>query len=164
MTKTLQILTCALALLAAIPAAGFTQPAGATASARAADPARGTAAAHALGDENPALTAKRLLVATGVSEREPVGAASAFRIGESTHLYVFVELSNPDSVETEVTVAWFDGAGEQLGRSFVLPVGPHARFRTWARVAAPRKSGSFSVVVGDGLGNELGRADFTMTE
>jgi hypothetical protein len=163
MTKTMQILTCALALFA-MPAAGFTQPHGAVAAARDAAPAAAADDAIELGDVGPTISAKRLLVATDVSEREPVGAADAFSIADTTHLYVFVEIGNPDAVETEVIVSWVDGATGEAGRPYVLRIGPHARFRTWARAAAPRKPGSFAVVLSDDGGNEIARTDFAMTE
>jgi len=108
------------------------------------------------------LAVKRLLVAAGVEDREPVGAADAFTTGALTRLLAFIELDNPEKLETEVSVAWLDtDSGRERG-AYTLRVGPHARFRTWAHAAAPKTPGSWALLLRDADGHELARTPFTM--
>jgi hypothetical protein len=152
MNRTPFVFACALALVT-VPAA----------TSRANDPAGSQTTAAALGDVASTITVTRLIVATGVSEREPVGAAGEFATTATSHLYAFVEVENPTAEATDIAVAWIDLATGETHRSYVLEIGPHRRWRTWARAAAPRQPGSWAVVLTDAGGLEIGRAHFTMT-
>jgi hypothetical protein len=148
MSKKINVLFCALALLTAMPTAGFTQ--------------RGLEASIELGDVGPAFTVARLLVAKDVSDREPVGAATEFSTADTSHLFAFVEIENPNAEPGEVTVTWIDLASGEARRSYVLEIGPHKRWRTWARAAAPKQAGSWAVVATDADGAEIARTQFAM--
>jgi hypothetical protein len=148
MSKTIHVLFCALALLTVSPAAGFSQP----------EPE----APIELGDVGPSFTVARLIVAKEVSDREPVGAAVEFSTADTSHLFAFVEIDNPNAEPGEVTVTWIDLASGEAQRSYVLEIGPHKRWRTWARAAAPKQAGSWAVVVTDAGGAELARTQFAM--
>src|SRR5262245_42019441 len=52
----------------------------------------------------------RLVVADGVSEREPIGVATEFSIADTERLFAFVEVSNPSAVATEILISWIDSA------------------------------------------------------
>lgn len=150
MSKTINVLVCALALLAISPAAGWSQS--------EAD------APTALGDVGPAFTVARLIVAKEVSEREPVDAAVEFSTADTSHLFAFVEIDNPNLEASEITVSWIDLATGEAQRSYLLKVGPHKRWRTWARAVAPKQPGSWEVVLIDSSGNELARTQFAMIQ
>jgi hypothetical protein len=177
--KTAHILACALALLVA-PAAGFTQPGTEAPDPTRADdeslvPApvpslprydaeRSRADEIELGDVGPAVTVVRLLVARDVSEREPVGTASEFAVSDTSHLFAFMEVSNERGETTDVTVAWVDSATGKTERSYDLTIGASKRWRTWARAAAPKQPGAWSIVLTDDSGNQLASTDFTMVQ
>lgn len=146
MNRRMRVLVCALALTAASPAAGFGQ----------------NAVEIELGDVGSGVEVARLVVATGVSEREPVGAATEFSLAQTTHLYAFVEVLNARAEPTEITVSWIDGSGEAL-KPYVLQIGAGKRWRTWVKVAAPKQPGTWSVAVSDSSGLELATTPFTIT-
>jgi len=148
MSKRIHVLFCALALLAVSPAPGWSQ--------------REAEAPIVLGDVSPTFKVARLVVATEVSEREPVGAATEFSTADTSHLFAFVEFDNPSSESGEVTVSWIDLASGEEHRPYLLTIGPQKRWRTWARSAAPKQPGAWAVVLTDSSGSEIARAQFTM--
>jgi hypothetical protein len=157
MTKKIEILACAIALLAVSPAAGFGQ------HADALDFGRAENGETELGDVGSSVSVTRMLVAKDVSDREPVDTASEFSIAATTHLFAFFELSNLGEEQT-VTVSFIDVATDRTVQSYDLKVGASKRWRTWARTTAPRQPGAWTVVLTDRDGNELRRADFKMVE
>jgi hypothetical protein len=105
------------------------------------------------------LRVRRLVVATGVAAREPVGVADHFDRDEE-RLYAFVALANAgDATRVHVT---FEPASPSRDAqvSGLVPLDVPAevrRHRTWAwsrRVHAP---GAWSAVVRDDDGRELAR-------
>lgn len=118
----------------------------------------------AAGDIGTTVTVTRLVVAKGVSEREPVDAGTEFSITDTERLFAFVELGNPSAEPTQVHVAWIDSATGTLHRSYTLEIGASKRWRTWARAAAPKQPGAWEVVLTDIAGTELARAQFTMNQ
>ena len=156
-TTRITITVCALALLGAFvhsrPAAALPTTDSDPAATHTAKPAEQPS------ESTSGLTLKRLLVATGVSEREPVGSASEFAIASTTHLYAFVELANPNP-ETTVHVTWVDTDSGKERKPFALQIGTSKRWRSWARIQTPKQPGNFALVVEDEAGIELGRTPF----
>jgi hypothetical protein len=173
-TKTWRALLCALVLVGAVattPRTGAAAPAQTVVATTAGNTAaenetektdQGTAPDAATTDSG--LTVSRLIVATGVDEREPVDPASAFSLATTSHLYAFVELANPARTATDVELVWIDLASGQERRSYTLVVGAHARWRTWARSAVPKKPGTWAVLVRDANGMELARTQYEVIE
>lgn len=173
-TKTLQTLVCVLVLLggavAMAPTHGSAEPAqtlvatsgtaatGSTPSATKSDPST-TTTTSATG-----LSVSRLVIATDVKEREPVGAASTFSVATSTKLYAFVEIKNPTAQASTLELAWLELATGKEQHSYTLQIQAGKRWRTWARATAPKKPGSWAVLVRDENGVELSRTPFDMTE
>jgi hypothetical protein len=119
----------------------------------------------AAGGEDPAgVAVARLMVARDVRNREPVDEATEFSVADTTHLFAFVEFENPTGEPAEVHVSWIDTATGKARKPYLLQVGAKKRFRTWARAAAPKRPGTFEVVLTDVEGAELARAQFTMKE
>ena len=95
-------------------------------------------APSALGQEKPkkegtakevgALAISRLVVGTGVENREPVGAAEKFPLS-AEKVYCFLEATNI-AKDTEITLVWFNGEKEVWKISLALKQGP--KWRTWA--------------------------------
>jgi hypothetical protein len=109
------------------------------------------------------LRVKRLVIAEGVKDREPVHPSATFRAAESDRIYAFVELENADQAESEVTVAFVPpGGGAPIG-NVTLDVGPHARWRTWAYTRGARKAGEWTAVVRSPTGEVLARTPFEVT-
>jgi hypothetical protein len=107
------------------------------------------------------LRVRRLIVATGVEGREPVGAAETFARGEADRLYGFVELGNRTGEEHEVVLTFEPEEGDAVGH-IELTVGTGARWRTWGYTRMLRP-GSWDAVVRDGEGRELARTSFVIT-
>jgi hypothetical protein len=163
MTKTLQTLVCALALIGAVHMVASADGGGSVllTSTRTAANTPASTSTETAGTE---LKVKRLLVATGVSEREPLGAASSFSIASTSRLVAFLEIDNPAAQATTLEVTWIDTATGTEHRPYSLQIQAHKRWRTWARAAAPKKPGEWALVVRDQSGDELARTPFTMTE
>lgn len=173
-TRTWRALVCALVLVGAVaitPRTGAATPAQTVVAttarnAAAADKAGKTAEVTApdATTTNSGLTVSRLIVATGVDEREPVDPASAFSLATTSHLYAFVELANPARTATDVELVWIDLASGQERRSYTLEVEAHARWRTWARSAVPKEPGTWAVLVRDTNGMELARTQYQVID
>jgi hypothetical protein len=110
------------------------------------------------------LRVRRLLVATGIEDREPTGVSDAFD-GEDARLYAFVDLANRgDATEVDVSfepeVVSHDA---HLSGLVTLEVpGEVGRHRTWAWSRGVHAPGRWSVVVRDLEGHELARTPFTI--
>ncbi|HMI91676.1 MAG TPA: DUF2914 domain-containing protein [Polyangiales bacterium] len=178
MTKTLRTLVCALALVGAVavtPRTGAATPAQTVAATTATTVTTATSASQAATTGGTAVAAdrpvaasglsvSRLVIATGVSEREPLDPASAFSLATTSHVYAFVELANPSAEATTVEVAWLDVATGKERRSYSLEVKAHKRWRTWARSTLPKKPGAWAVLVRDANGVELARSAYEVIE
>lgn len=166
MTKTLQILVCALALIGTVQALASADGSGSVllTSTRTAANTPATLSTTSPATAGTELKVKRLLVATGVSEREPVGAASSFSIAATPRLVAFLEIHNPAAQATTLEVAWIDTATGTEHRPCSLQIQAQKRWRTWARAAAPKQPGAWALVVRDESGVELARTSFSMTE
>jgi hypothetical protein len=106
------------------------------------------------------LRIKRLVLATGVSGREPEGAAKIFRQGDLDKLYAFVEVENRTREPAEITVTFEPPQGRSEHGNVKLAVGGHPRWRTWAYTRTARQVGSWTAVVKDERGRTLARAPF----
>jgi hypothetical protein len=110
-----------------------------------------------------ALKVKRLVVTTGVKDREPVADGDAL-LANGSPIYAFAELSNPvgDSENVRITFERKGGA-ERVG-NVILPVpGQVARHRTWAVTRFIRAAGVWDAVLWSESGAELGRTSFEVT-
>ena len=113
-------------------------------------------------DRRAELSVKRLVVAQGVENREPVGASNAFVQGEAKRVYAFVEVGNRSEVDSEVEVR-FVKEGEAERGGVHLHVGPSPRWRTWAYSERVREVGRWNVIVRDGDGDLIARTAFEIT-
>lgn len=78
--------------------------------------------------ETTGFTIARLVVGTGVDNREPVGVAEVFP-GSTEKVYCFLEATGI-AKDTEVSFIWFHGQKEMLKISLPLKMGP--KWRTYA--------------------------------
>lgn len=114
--------------------------------------------------EDARLTVKRLVIAEGVSSREPVGAATTFAASEADRIYAFVELENADRLDAEVTVTFLPPDGEPAIGNVTLDVGASPRWRTWAYTRGARQPGTWTAVVRSMSGKVLAKAPFEITK
>jgi len=113
-----------------------------------------------LPDALPAeLRVKRLVIAHGVEDREPVDPTESFSLQHTKRIYAFVEVRNVDQVESAIYVTFEPEKGPSRGH-VRLRVGQSPRWRTWAYTRAVQKEGSWWAVVRDGQGKELARKPF----
>ncbi|WP_437734820.1 DUF2914 domain-containing protein [Sorangium sp. So ce1335] len=149
-------------------AAAPASPPAATLMAPAPAPAPGVAAGEERREREKArgaaeLKVKRLVVAAGVKDREPVEPGTTFRAPETERVYAFVELENRSDVEGEVTVSFVPPDGGAPVGNVTLGVGPSPRWRTWAFTRGARRVGEWTAVVRSETGEELARAPFEVT-
>jgi len=98
--------------------------------------------------EAAGFTLARLLVGTGVEDREPVGVAETFP--EATEkVYCFLEATEI-AQDTEVHFVWFHGEKEMLKISLPLKMGP--RWRTYASKSLRGLKGDWKVEIKDASG------------
>jgi len=99
--------------------------------------------------EKTGLTVARLVIGTGVENREPVGVAETFP-GTTEKVYCFLEATNI-SEDMEITVIWFHGEKEMLKTTLPLKMGP--RWRSHADKNLYGLKGDWKVEVRDAKGN-----------
>jgi len=104
-------------------------------------------------------TVSSLVIATGVENREPVGAAEQFTADVGT-LYAYMVVEG-DFSETQLTQVWVHG-GDEVARVPLTVRGP--RWRTWSsKTLPPSWTGDWTVNVVDQDGNTLKSAAFTVS-
>jgi hypothetical protein len=106
------------------------------------------------------LRVKRLLVTTGVKDREPLADGAALP-SDGTPIYAFAELSNPDGESENVRITFERQGGAERVGNVTLPVpGKVSRHRTWATTRFIRAPGVWEAVLWSEGGSELGRTSF----
>lgn len=113
-------------------------------------------------DRDAPLRVKRLVVAEGVEDREPVAAAEAFPAG-SKRIYAFVEIGNEERAHSEIFVSITPQGEAERGR-IRLKIGASPRWRTWAFTRLAQEPGIYDVVVRDAKGEEIGRTQFAVED
>ena len=94
-------------------------------------------------------TIARLVVGTGVEDREPVGVAEIFP-ATTEKVYCFLE-ANEISKDTEVSIVWLHGEKEMSKTNLPLQTGP--KWRTFANKTVAGMKGDWKVEVRDVSGN-----------
>jgi hypothetical protein len=106
--------------------------------------------------ESPEFTVARLVIGTGVEDREPVGAAEIFP--ETTEkVYCFLEATEI-AQDTEVTFVWLHSEEEMLRISLPLKMG--SRWRTYASKNLRGLKGDWKVEIRDVGGDLMQEATF----
>lgn len=108
------------------------------------------------------LKVKRIQFAESIDSREPVDPEETFAGSEVDKLYAFVELSNETKQKSKIVVRFIPPSGSSS--KVTLDVGDKARWRTWALRRGVKAVGTWTVVVSDAEGNEIGRRTFEVTE
>ena len=99
--------------------------------------------------EGPGFTVARLVVGTGVENREPTGVADSFP-ASTEKIYCYVEAMNV-AKDTEVSLVWSLGGKEIWKTSLPLKMGP--RWRTNAFKSIKGLKGDWKVELKDTAGN-----------
>ncbi len=94
-------------------------------------------------------TVARLVVGTGVENREPVGVAETFP-ATTEKVYCFLEATEI-SKDTEVSFVWFMGDKEMSKTNLPLTTGP--KWRTFANKTVGGMKGDWKVEIRDSGGN-----------
>lgn len=128
------------------------------AAARSGDRARPTATAETESDAE-GLAMRRLIVARGVDDREPVGADSRFRTDEE-RIYAFMEMVNNSDEDRQVVVTFERDDGAEVGHITVNVPANAPRWRTWAWSRHINTPGTWTAVITTPDGTELGRERF----
>jgi hypothetical protein len=106
------------------------------------------------------LKVKRLVVTTGVKDREPLSNPTVLP-SDGSAIYAFAELSNPDGESENVRITFERKGGAERVGNVTLPVpGKVARHRTWATTRFIRAAGVWEAVLWSETGSELGRTSF----
>ena len=109
------------------------------------------------------LTVKRLVVARGVKDHEPLDPETSIRATDAGRVYAFVEVTNQDHAPGEVFVSFEPPPGHRPLADVRLSVGDSPRWRTWAFTREARDVGEWTAVVRDARGQELARTKFDVT-
>jgi len=109
------------------------------------------------------LKVRRLVVASGVENREPVGSSDAFRAGDD-RVYAFVEMANRSSHDGGIVIVFENGSTRTGMVELEIP-GDVGRWRTWGYTRALRQPGTWNVVVREqDTGKELARTSIEVTK
>ena len=99
---------------------------------------------------------ERAVVATGVENREPVGAAEVFP-ASTEKLFCFLEAKDIPK-DTQASFVWFQGDQEKRKVSLPLPAGP--RWRTWVYKNLGGQKGDWKVEIRDSAGTLMKEIKF----
>jgi hypothetical protein len=147
----------------ALPGPASASPATSAPSPAAADKAPSEAPRRGSKSADDSLIVKRLVVARGVKNREPVDPTTTFD-GATTHkVYAFVEVENRGSEPGEILVEFEPPGGGGAHGDITLAVGAAPRWRTWAYTRTVNTPGSWTAVVKNKRGEALARAPFEVT-
>jgi hypothetical protein len=103
---------------------------------------------------------KRLVVATGVKDREPLVTNDALP-SDGSAIYAFAELTNPAGGSENVRITFERKGGAERVGDVTLPVPANvSRHRTWAFTRFIRAPGVWEAVLWSESGSELGRTSF----
>jgi Protein of unknown function (DUF2914) len=106
------------------------------------------------------LIVQRLVVTTGVKDREPVGLGSPL-LADGSAIYAFVELANPVGPSEKVRITFERKGGQEPVGNVTLPVPSSTpRHRTWAFTRFIRTPGQWDAVLSSETGVELARTSF----
>jgi hypothetical protein len=105
---------------------------------------------------------KKLVIAKGVQNRQPVDEGETFSADDLDKLYAYVEVENTDAHEGDIVVAFEPPEGPAQG-NVTLAVGPSPRWRTWAYTRSAHKLGTWNAVVKTTEGKVLARTPFEIT-
>jgi hypothetical protein len=114
-----------------------------------------------LTDEGP-IRARRLVVAGGIDQREPVGASDVFDLGAFDRVYAFVEAVNETDEAVTLTVTFEPASGESTGHVALEVPARAGRFRTWAFTRNIASGGQWEAVVRGPDGDVLARRPFVV--
>jgi hypothetical protein len=106
--------------------------------------------------EEPGFTVARLVVGTGVENREPTGVAETFP-ASTEKIYCFIEAMNI-AKDTEVSLVWSLGGKEIWKMSLPLKMGP--RWRTNAFKSVKGLKGDWKAELKDAAGNPVKEVKF----
>ena len=101
-------------------------------------------------------TIARLVVGTGVENREPVGVAEAFP-ATTEKVYCFLEATEI-SKDTEISFVWLHGDKEMLKTNLPLNMGP--KWRTFANKNVGGMKGDWKVEIRDSGGKLVREVKF----
>jgi hypothetical protein len=108
------------------------------------------------------LAIKRIQFAEEIAKREPVSAEETFSAAQTGKLYAFIEIDNPEKKRSHVLVTFVPPMGSPT--KVELRVGDKSRWRTWALRRSVKAVGTWTVIVSDPKGAEIGRRSFEVTE
>jgi hypothetical protein len=106
--------------------------------------------------EGPGFTVARLIVGTGVENREPTGVAETFP-ASTEKIYCYIETTNI-AKDTEVSLVWSLGGKEIWKTSLTVNMGP--RWRTNAYKTIKGLKGDWKVEMKDAVGNLVKEVKF----
>ena len=101
--------------------------------------------------EGPGFTVARLVVGTGVENREPTGVAETFP-ASTEKIYCFLEATNI-AKDTEASFVWSLGGKEIWKMSLPLKMGP--KWRTNAFKSLRGLNGDWKIEIKDAAGNPV---------
>jgi DUF2914 family protein len=105
---------------------------------------------------------RRLVIASGVENREPTGAADTFELGG--RIYAFVEAVNENGEAAQLRVTFEPDEGESTGHVALEVPANVARFRTWAYTRHVYEPGRWEAAVRDSSGRVVARRAFDVVE
>jgi hypothetical protein len=106
------------------------------------------------------LQVKRLVVAEGVHDHEPVAAKTSFT--KDQKIFAFVELDNRDKRASEIAIEFVPPSGAAHA-PIPLEVGESARWRTWAFTRNAHATGTWTAIVRNRRGEVLAKTPFEVT-
>jgi hypothetical protein len=143
-------------------AAAAPAPVVAPAVAPAAPVVRATVEAPALRSPVSGLAVRRLVVGTGVENREAVGHASEYELTQGQRFCAVIEMANQGDAR-QVRVRFEPDGDARRSVGFVrLAVPSTQRYRTWGCTERVQAPGTWSAVVETVDGRELARDVFTV--
>jgi hypothetical protein len=114
--------------------------------------------------EREGIHVTELVLAKAIESRRPVDPGVSFSRADTSRVYCYIRVANPDRVETSVFIGWepVDRPTEELGREQSIQA--HPEWVTFAFTGTTRRNGQYRCVVKEGDGTVLARAAFDLTD
>ncbi len=111
-------------------------------------------------ESSPKFTIKRMVIASGIENREPVEVAETFPVS-TEKVYCFIEASDIKD-DTEATFVWYY-KGKKI-YEFSLPLQKGAKWRTFAYKNLRGQVGEWKAEIRDSAGNSIHSISFEVEQ
>ncbi|MBN2803707.1 MAG: DUF2914 domain-containing protein [Deltaproteobacteria bacterium] len=114
--------------------------------------------------EDGEVAVKSIVIANGLSEREPVDPGTSFVIGASEKIFAYLDVKNETEQEAVIYVSWKRPDRDKEFGKTELTVKPAKSWHTWSFTRNAKWEGRWEAIVTNSQEEIIARAPFIMTK